>query len=163
MGSRIHSYPRNVTVFRVSHGCHEGDEGHEGGEGEEGIHHRSRGSYEGHEGHEGGEGEEGIHHRNRCSYEGNEGSQGEEGISDRSRGGYEGNEGHESGEGVAFFHLYACRRALTGSDCHSGHCTIFALPCRAPATGPCIGEIANSAAPELASIEVVKCFFFSKK
>merc|ERR1712107_204148 len=51
-------------------------------------------------------------------------------------------------EGVVFFHTNACRRAPTGSDCHSGRCTIFALPCRAPATGPRIGETANSAAPE---------------
>merc|ERR1712187_857552 len=108
-------------------------------------------------------GEEGIHHRNRGSDEGNEGHegcQGEEGIGDRNRGGYEGNEGHESGEGVAFFlHVYVCRRALTGSDCRSGRCTIFALACRAPATGPCIGEAANSAAPELAGIEVVTFLF----
>merc|ERR1712151_1398480 len=126
--------------------------------------HRSRGSYEGNEGHEGGKGEKGIHHRSRRSYEGNEGHegcQGEEGIGDRNRGGYEGNEGHESGEGVAFSYMYMLAGGLSqaASDCRSGRCTIFALACRAPATGPCIGEAANSAAPELAGIEVVTFLF----
>merc|ERR1711977_472516 len=109
--------------------------GHEGGEGKEGVHHRSRGGYEGNEGHEGGEGEEGIQHR--------------------SRGSYEGNEGHESDEGVAPF-LHVPADGLLQAKIVTLGAVQFS-PCRAPGTGPCIGEAANSAATERAGTEGVKC------